>query len=93
MSEAPTERVLEHLEFPCDYPIKVMGPVSAGFRELVVDLVRGHAPELDESRISFNASRTGKFISITLWIQATGEEQLKNIHADLKASGRVSMVL
>lgn len=84
---------MDQLEFPCDYPIKVIGPVSAGLRELVVDTIARHAPELDQSRISFNASRTGKFVSITVWIQASGESQLKKIHADLKATGRVSMVL
>lgn len=70
-----------------------MGAVSAGFRELVLETIAEHAPELDQSRVSINASRTGRFISITVWITANGEGQLKKIHEDLKATGRVSMVL
>lgn len=70
-----------------------MGPVSEGFRELVVEVVGGHATGIDENRIKFNVSRTGKYISMTIWIEATGEAQLAKIHADLKATGRVSMVL
>lgn len=70
-----------------------MGPVTAGFRELVLETIARHAPEFDESRVSFNTSRTGKFVSITVWIEASGALQLQKIHEDLKATGRVSMVL
>ena len=39
------------LQFPCDFPIKVMGVGDPDFRRLVVELVRRHAPDLDETRV------------------------------------------
>jgi putative lipoic acid-binding regulatory protein len=81
------------IEFPCDYPIKVIGQADADFREFVVATVKTHVPDLDIERIEENPSRNGKYLSVRLWILATGEKQLELIFQDLKASGRVQMVL
>jgi putative lipoic acid-binding regulatory protein len=81
------------IEFPCDYPIKVIGQADADFCEFVIATVKTHAPDLDIERIEENPSRNGKYLSVRLWILATGEQQLQQIFEDLKASGRVQMVL
>lgn len=81
------------IEFPCSYPIKIMGPYQAGFRQQMVDIVRGYAPELMEEDIKERFSRNGNYVSITVTIQATGEDQLKALFQDLKSSGLVSLVL
>ena len=81
------------IEFPCDYPIKVIGNAAPDFREFVVDVVRGHAPDLDLNRIEVIDSRNGRFQSVRLTLWATGEPQLRAIFEDLKRSGRVQMVL
>lgn len=84
---------MEHLEFPCDYPIKVMGPAAPDFRDFVVETVTRHAADLDEDRVRTNASRGGRFLSVTVVIRATGEDQLQAITRDLQSSGRVKMIL
>ncbi len=84
---------MEHLEFPCQYPIKVMGPATPDFREFVVETISRHAADLDESLVRINASRGGRFVSVTVVIRATGEDQLVAITRDLQASGRVKMIL
>lgn len=82
------------IEFPCpDYPIKVVGNNAADFRAYVIETVQIHAPDLDISRVTVQESRTGKYLSVRLWITATGEEQLDRMHKELKASGRVHTVL
>jgi len=82
------------IEFPCpDYPIKVVGNNSDDFRAYVIETVQIYAPDLDISRVTVQESRTGKYLSVRLWITATGEEQLDKMHKDLKASGRVHTVL
>lgn len=81
------------IEFPCDYSIRVIGKTSPVFRQLVIDTIRQHAPDLDESRVSIKASRNAKFSSVTLFIWATGVPQLDAIHKSLKATGEVHMVL
>ncbi|NVK02275.1 MAG: DUF493 family protein [Oceanospirillaceae bacterium] len=82
------------IEFPCpDYPIKVVGNNADDFRAYVIETVQIYAPDLDISRVTVQESRTGKYLSVRLWITATGEEQLDKMHKDLKASGRVHTVL
>ena len=81
------------IEFPCDYPVKVMGANEDGFVDMVLEIGRRHAPELGSRNLSTRESRTGRWISVTLVIRATGEAQLSAMFEDLKATGRVEMVL
>ncbi|QSP96205.1 DUF493 domain-containing protein [Marinobacter salinisoli] len=81
------------IEFPCDYVIKVIGDAAPDFTDFVVQVVERHAPGIDDSRISVNESSKGRFSSVQLKIVATGEPQLKALFEELKASGRVHMVL
>lgn len=81
------------IEFPCDYSLRVIGKSRGDFRQLVIDTIRQYAPELDEQRVSVKASRNATFSSVTLYIWATGVEQLDTIHKALKATGEVHMVL
>lgn len=81
------------IEFPCEYPIKVMGLAGPDYKRTVLDIIEVHAPGLDYSRVDLKQSRNGKYYSVTVTIIATGTEQLSAIFEDLKASGRVYMVL
>ncbi len=89
-----THKEAPKIEFPCPgYPIKVIGKGSDGFRDLVVEVVQKHAPDLDLLDVSVQASSNGRFQSIRLKIVATGPAQLKGIHQDLLATGQVQMVI
>ncbi len=82
------------IEFPCErYPIKVIGDAGEGFAELVVEVIQRHAPGLDSSTLTRRDSRNGRYLSVQVLITATGVEQLQAIHLDLRATGRVHMVL
>ncbi|MFZ6047490.1 DUF493 domain-containing protein [Pseudomonas sp. CR3202] len=82
------------IEFPCErYPIKVIGDSFDGFADLVIEIIRRHAPDLDASTLVVRDSRNGRFLSVQVLITATGVDQLQAIHVDLRATGRVHMVL
>lgn len=81
------------IEFPCRYPIKVIGNAGEGFVALVTDIVERHAPGLDPATIDVKESKNGRFLSLRMEINATGPEQLQALNAELKATGRVQMVL
>ncbi|EZH84388.1 MAG: DUF493 domain-containing protein [Pseudomonas sp.] len=82
------------IEFPCErYPIKVIGTAGEGFSDLVIEVIQRHAPDLDISTLVMRDSRNGNFLSVQVLITATGVEQLQAIHVDLRATGRVHMVL
>ncbi len=81
------------IEFPCAYPIKVMGLHEEGFAACVLEIVQRHDPAISAEQLSYRPSRTGKYLSINVTITATGVAQLQALFDDLKASGRVAMVL
>ncbi len=82
------------IEFPCErYPIKAIGTAGEGFSDLVIEVIQRHAPDLDTSTLVMRDSRNGNFLSVQVLITATGVEQLQAIHVDLRATGRVHMVL
>jgi putative lipoic acid-binding regulatory protein len=81
------------IEFPCDYPIKVLGSAHVELHEHVLQVMDLHAPGFDRSKITIRDSSKGKWQSITLIITATGKPQLEEIFTHLKTSRRVKMVL
>lgn len=81
------------LEFPCDFPLKVMGRNQAGFRELVVTLVEGHTGTIADERVSQRASRDGNFLALTLVLRTESQDQLDAIYEALSAHDQVLMVL
>jgi hypothetical protein len=81
------------IEFPCDYVIKVIGHAAPDFRTFVMAVVDRHAPGITDDDVTVKDSREGRFCSVQLHIMATGEAQLQALFEELKASGRVQMVL
>jgi putative lipoic acid-binding regulatory protein len=82
------------IEFPCDdYPIRVIAASSAGLREAVVEIVRVHDDVFREDTVEEQPSRRGNYTSVRLAIRATGERQLRALHADLMAHPAVKLVL
>lgn len=81
------------IEFPCLYPIKIIGKAEQQFQEQVVAAVERHTGKIDADLIKVQNSRNDNYLSVTVTIAATGEEQLQNIFVDLKAISSVKMVL
>ena len=71
----------------------MIGEAGEGFREVVIEVIQRHAPDFDETTVVTRDSRNGRFLSLQVLITATGVEQLQAIHVDLRATGRVHMVL
>ncbi|WJW75925.1 DUF493 domain-containing protein [Thiohalobacter sp. IOR34] len=81
------------IEFPCDFPVKVMGRHSEHFEAHVVTLVRRHVPDLGEGAVSTRASGKGNYLSVTVRIRATSREQLDALYRELTADDEILMVL
>ena len=81
------------LEFPCDFPIKVVGHNTLDFQPLIVELVQSHAADLDVSLVTTRESRNGRYLAITLNIRATSRAQLDAIYQTLSAHEKVVMAL
>ena len=81
------------IEFPCAYPVKIVGENRDDFAAEVVALTRRHAPEITEQQVQIRPSRAGSYCSVTITIVATGESQLRELHETLKAHPLVRLVL
>jgi len=90
MTDTPDE---SPLTFPCEFPVKAMGLATAGFEEHVLDIFRRHASGFDESLITRRESQGGKYVSITVTIEAQSRDQLDLIYQELTDSDRVVMAL
>lgn len=73
------------LEFPCDFPIKVVGKTDAAFEAQICVIAERNDPMFSAEKIRRNQSRTGKYSSVTLGITATSKEQIDTIYRDLKS--------
>ena len=81
------------LEFPCDFPIKVMGKNHVDFEITVMAILNKHVPNLAEGAFQSRPSSGGKYISITVTIQAESKDQLDNIYRELSGHELVLMAL
>lgn len=86
-----TEETL--LEFPCQFPIKVMGKTGDEFELAVLEIFRRHVPDLADDAIKQRPSSKGNYLSITVTFNATSKMQLDAIYMDLSACEHVAMSL
>jgi len=81
------------LQFPCRFPIKAMGRAEADFDALVVAIIKRYVPDLKEGAVQTRSSRGGKYLSVTVTIEATSKSQLDAIYQALFDNERVLMSL
>jgi len=81
------------LEFPCDFPLKVMGATRDGFAQAIVAVVLKHAPDFDAARVEMRPSKAGNYLSLTCTIRATSKPQLDALYRELTSHPWVKIVL
>jgi putative lipoic acid-binding regulatory protein len=81
------------IEYPCDFPLKILGHSQAGFAQAVLAVVKRHAPDFDDATLEMKTSKKGKYLSVTCVIRATSREQLDALYHELCDHPMVVMVL
>ena len=81
------------LEFPCEFPIKMMGRDNSEFHSAARHIVETHAGPVADEAIRTAPSRTGRFVSVTITISAESQQQLDAIYMDLSAHDDVLVAL
>jgi len=81
------------LQFPCEFPIKMMGRDTPEFRSTARALVENHVGDVGDERVQSSISRNGRFVSVTVTITATSQQQLDDIYRDVSAHDDVLMAL
>ncbi|NOT16565.1 MAG: DUF493 family protein [Sulfuriferula sp.] len=91
MSEIKPEDSL--IEYPCDFPLKIMGAAHPEFQATITDIVLEHAPDFAPATIECRPSKAGNYLSLTCTIRAHNREQLDNLYRALTSHSMVKMVL
>lgn len=98
MNKPVTERFGQReeliLEFPCDFPIKVVGHATDGFHGEICAIISRHDNSfVAEERVQYRHSSSGKYQSLTLNLRATSKEQIDAVYQELKACESVLWAL
>jgi uncharacterized protein len=80
-------------EFPCDFPVKIMGKATHEFRSLALGIVTRHFGELAPERIEERPSSNGKYLSITCTVIAGSKAQLDALYMELTSCSQVLVAL
>lgn len=89
----PTSRADSLIEYPCRFPIKVMGAKVDGFVEAMTAVVLQFDPGFDAGSIELRDSSGGKYLGITITLNATSREQLDELYRTLSTHPMVRVVL
>lgn len=81
------------IEYPCEFPIKVMGRTTPGFAQAVVEIVRRHAPDFDPATVEMRPSKQSRYLGVTVTIRAVSREQIDQLYRELCDHPGVVMVL
>lgn len=94
-SVTPSSSVADEslIEYPCEFPIKVMGAKVDGFVHAITSIAHEFDPNFDAKTIELRESKAGNYLGVTIHITATSREQLDEIYRTLSAHPMVKMAL
>ena len=81
------------IEYPSQFPIKVMGIKSDGLVHAISLIARQFDPGFDASTIELRESKGGKYLGVTVTVTATSREQLDELYRTLSTHPMVKVVL
>lgn len=81
------------LEFPCAFPLKIMGLAHERLAQSVLEVVLKHAADFDGATMEMRASSGGKYVSLTCTINAISKPQLDALYTELSSHPMVKVVL
>jgi putative lipoic acid-binding regulatory protein len=81
------------LEFPCEFPVKAMGLACDELEIAVIEIINRHVDDLGEGAVRTKPSKNGKYLAMTIVVNAHSKQQIDAIYMDLTACEFVSIAL
>lgn len=81
------------IEYPSDFPIKIMGPMHEAFAATMVALISEHDPLFHAGKMEMRPSSKGNYLGLTVTVRATSRVQLDNLYRALSSHSMVKIVL
>ncbi|MGJ7504967.1 YbeD family protein [Variovorax sp. ZT5P49] len=89
----PDPRKESLIEYPSQFPIKVMGAKVDGFVHAVTQIAEQFDPTFDATTVELRDSKAGNYLGVTITVTATSREQLDDLYRALSAHPMVKVVL
>lgn len=100
MAEENTEQKTEQvelqdslIEYPCAFPLKIMGKAEESLAQVVLEIVNRHDPKFVAATMEMRASSGGKYVSLTCTVNATSRTMLDALYMELTSHPMVKVVL
>lgn len=102
MSDTPSHAAPVHtaqsrpdslIDYPCLFPIKVMGLHQPDFAATVASIAQRHDPSFDQACVTLRPSKGGKYLGVTITVTATSRPQLDALYRELTSHPLVKVVL
>lgn len=87
------DRLEKLIEFPAQYPLKIMGVRSDGFAQEITECVRAHIPDFDPGSLEMRASSKGTYLSVTMILPLKSRGELEAVYKAVSAHPLVKVVL
>ncbi len=81
------------IEYPSDFPIKVMGPTHIDFAPTITEVVLGFDPTFHVGKLEARPSGKGNYTGLTVTVRAVSREQLDALYTALSSHPMVKMVI
>jgi uncharacterized protein len=81
------------IEYPSDFPIKIMGMMQDAFAQTMVEIVTQYDPTFHAGKMEMRPSSKGTYLGLTITVRATSREQLDNLYRALSSHPMVKVVL
>ncbi|MBI3285644.1 MAG: DUF493 family protein [Burkholderiales bacterium] len=91
MPPIPPEQSL--IEYPSDFPIKIMGAMHEAFAQTIVEVVTLHDPTFHAGKMEMRPSSKGTYLALTVTVRAISREQLDQLYRELSSHPMVKVVL
>ena len=91
--QAGSPRTESLIEYPCKFPIKVMGTRVEGLVHAITTITLQFDPAFDASTVELRESKGGKYLGVTVTVNATSREQLDELYRTLSTHPMVKVVL
>ena len=92
-SATPDARRESLIDYPSQFPIKVMGTNVDGFVHAVTSIAKQFDPGFDASSVELRDSKAGNYLGVTITVTATSREQLDDLYRTLSTHPMVKVVL
>lgn len=81
------------IDFPCDFPIKIVGKNTATFQTDIVNIIQQHKVGFDPAQMKVRLSQNQAYCALTVTVHVNNKEMLDQLYHKLTQYPDIQMVL